>query len=165
MRQSNLQTSAFQAGQTATSFPFSRNAGVFNLHRVIVNGDRSNWNNTLKQRFDELTALPEGWDGYRGRPVSFACAQFAALVLERLCLSRVPAPALVPGSDGTVQIEWHLNGYDVELDVLGANRVVAYRYEIDTAIEEEIELENDFTVVMEWLHDLYGNANEAGAAR
>lgn len=129
-------------------------SSAFTSHRAIVEVDKNEWVRELKTRFDELTCLERGWDGYNGVPVSFTCAEFAAAILERLCLPNVPAPSLVPGSDGTIQIEWHRNQYDVEIHVLGANNVVAHRYDYRTELGDTLELQSDFTEIVSWINDL-----------
>lgn len=128
--------------------------GTFRMHRIRVEGDRSDWNASLSKRFDDLCALRKGWDGYRGQPVSFACARFAATILEHLYTDGLPAPSLVPGSDGTLQIEWHRSQYDIELDVLAPNKVVAYRYDHLIDQEDEFDIANDFTIVNRWLREM-----------
>lgn len=122
---------------------------------VRVTQPSSDWYLNLKNRFDELTSLPKGWDGYVGGPVSFNCAQFAANLIEQLCVAGVPAPQLVPGADGTLQIEWHLNQFDIEIDVLGPYNVVATRVDHVSGQEEELGLdEPDFTELAEWIVEL-----------
>lgn len=120
-------------------------------HRIRVSRSRSDWARDLEERFNELTSLPRGWDGYRGRPVSFGCAQFAANLVESLFVQGVPAPQLVPGADGTLQLEWHLNQYDIEVDVLAPYNVVATRYDHAAELEQEIEVESDFTELANWV--------------
>ena len=122
--------------------------------RVRVTHPRSRWVAELKDRFDELTALPRGWDGYAGRSVSFNCAQFAANLIERLFVENVPAPQLVPGGDGTLQLEWHQNQFDVEIDVLGPYDVLAMRRDLRTGLVEELELQTDFTPLSVWIAGL-----------
>jgi hypothetical protein len=122
--------------------------------RVRVASQSSRWTTQLEKRFDELTALPRGWDGYAGRPVSFWCAHFAANLMERLFVDGVPAPQLVPGGDGTLQLEWHRNQFDVEIDVLAPCDVLAVRRNHVTGQVEELELQTDFTALSEWIADL-----------
>jgi hypothetical protein len=126
----------------------------FTNHRVRVRQNRSRWYLALKDRFDEITALPVGWDGYAGRPVSFNCAFFAASLLERICREDVSSPSLVPGSDGSLQIEWHKNQYDVEIDVLGPYNVTATRYDHVSHKEETLSLQSDFSPIAGWIEDL-----------
>lgn len=122
--------------------------------RMRVTQPKSRWVAELKDRFDELTALPRGWDGYSGRPVTFNCAQFAANLIERLFVESVSAPQLVPGGDGTLQLEWHQNQFDVEIDVLAPYDVLAMRRDLRTGHVEELELQTDFTPLSVWIANL-----------
>jgi hypothetical protein len=122
--------------------------------RVRVNTPASSWSSALSRRFDELVSLPKGWDCYSGIAVTFTTAKFAADLLERLFVDGVPEPQLVPGSDGSVQIEWHVNGFDVELDVLAPYEVSAIRRNITTNVVEELELQTDFTALTSWIAGL-----------
>ena len=112
------------------------------------------WIQELKDRLDKLTSLPRGWDGYNGEPVSSGCAQFAANLIERLCVANVPAPQLVPGADGTLQLEWHTNGCDVEVDVLGPYLVTVTRLDHRTGVHEGIKYDYDFLILDEWIEAL-----------
>jgi hypothetical protein len=115
---------------------------------------QSRWMIDLQERFDELASLPIGWDGYLGRPVSFTCAYFAANLIERLYLEGVPAPQLVPGGDGTVQLEWHRKQFDVEIDILAPCEIAATRRDLRTGLVEELELQTDFTALASWISEL-----------
>ena len=127
---------------------------AFTSHRLIISQPESDWYSQLEKRLNDLTGLPVGWDGYMGKPVSFQCANFAAHILVRLCRNNVPAPGLVPGTDGSLQIEWHRNKFDVEIDVLGAKNVIATRLNHETGMEEIVEIENDFSEIAKWVGGL-----------
>ena len=114
----------------------------------------SPWSKALESRLNAITSLPKGWNGYRSVPVSFTCAAFAAQLIERLYDASVPPPALVPGADGTLQIEWHRNQYDIEVDILEPYKVFASRYDCVSGDFTEIALSDDFTVLAEWLKDM-----------
>lgn len=133
--------------------------------RTRINAPRSPWISTLTERFEELMALPRGWDGYAGTALKFDCAIFAATLLARLYVPDVPAPHLVPGSDGSIQIEWHVNGYDVELDVLAPYEVNAVRRVLATNEVEELELQTDFTKLTGWIDDLGTSAVDVSRMR
>lgn len=153
MNMGNQAISAFQRPASATLHQLLSYRGMAS-YRVPVTLFNNRWWPSLEARFNELTSLEKGWDGYKGRPVLFTVATFAANLLERICIEGISEPDLVPGSDGTMQIEWHKNGYDVEIDVLGPNSVVAARYDHQSHHEEVIELENDFSVLLTWMNDL-----------
>jgi hypothetical protein len=145
------QTGAFQKSIPNYSLKNGGAQSVFQRYRVRVEGNQSVWNDELQHRFNRITELPLGWDGYQGKPVSFACASFASKILEQLFIDGLIAPSIIPGSDGTLQIEWHKSKMDVELDVLGPNSVLAYMKDDELASNTEIEIQNDFTEVMVWL--------------
>jgi hypothetical protein len=119
----------------------------------------SSWAVDVEGRLNDLAGLPRGWDGYASRPVSFTCAQFTANLLEQIFVEGVPAPALVPTGEGGVQIEWHRNGYDVEILILGAYDVLGIRRKLDINEVEEVELQTDFTVLRDWAAELKVAAN------
>ena len=141
-----------RVGSTRSTNPI--NSNVFTRYRVRVPDYQSRWFDELKCKLDELTSLPLGWDGYCGRPVSFQSANFVANMLESLFQDNVPAPSLVPGSDGSLQVEWHRNNYDVELDILGPQNVIATRFNLADEEEEQIEIQNDFSEITHWISAL-----------
>ena len=130
---------------------------------TLAAGNDSQRVQELESRLSRLTGLPEGWDGYQGKPVSSSCAGFAATLIESICDDNIPAPQLVPGSDGTLQLEWHLNGYDIEIDVLAPFEIAATRYDRVTGEEDEIEVRSDFSKLAEWVKAL-GEARAASQA-
>lgn len=57
---------------------------------------------------DSLEALARGWDSYGGLPLQHRAAELASHVVAPLLAEGLPAPALVPMSDGGLSIEWHM---------------------------------------------------------
>lgn len=112
--------------------------------------DDKSWRNAVVQRLEELVRLDQGWDGYRGRPVSLDDAAFVLRALEMACQKDSPAPQIVPCSNGNVQVEWHTEHGDLELLFRGPYSVRAWYSNSDSA-EEEVELTNDFLRVSEWI--------------
>lgn len=60
-----------------------------------------------------LLALKENWDSY-GAPIISKIAVDAALQLRNVLAA---VPSFVPMSNGGVQLEWHSQGFDVELEI------------------------------------------------
>lgn len=66
---------------------------------------------------NKLLSLNPGWDTYGGLPASEAAARKAVNIISRLISQAARPPAIVPVSDGGVQLEWHNNNWDVEIEV------------------------------------------------
>ncbi len=122
-------------------------AGVFN--RRVMQTLAHDWHEAVSSRLEYLTRLPQNWDGYNGRPVSFLLAHFTMSMLSSACPIGSPAPQIVPGHGGDLQAEWHTLEYDIELHVHAPYRVTAVRCVGDDI--EEVALTNDFSLVAEWL--------------
>jgi hypothetical protein len=117
----------------------------------VLRNSPHEWMESVGKKLDELCSLPIGWDGYSAPPVSFSTAHFAMNILA-VCPPGTPAPQIVPGSNGDLQIEWHTLDSDVELHVRRPNDVFAWRMSPVTSAEgEEAELTTDFNVVAAWL--------------
>lgn len=133
--------------------------------RLLITDIDGGWRDPVGKRLEDLIRLEQGWDGYRGAPVGFEIAHFAARMLESACGPRTPAPQIVPGSRGDLQIEWHAEAGDIELDVLAPNNVTAWRRTVSTGPEgEEILLTNEFSTVAAWINELTGPSRVAGTA-
>ena len=55
------------------------------------------------QRIGELARLEENWDSYGGKPPTDKAMKVATGLNA------------VPTSEGGIQLEWHVNGWDIEL--------------------------------------------------
>jgi hypothetical protein len=146
---SSRSPTSFDANGTkiVTSAAFSRH--------IVAPCEYPNWSRVVSLRLNELVRLPEGWDGYRARPVDFEIAFFTYQMLQNVCGADTPAPRIVPGSSGDLQCEWHTRNGDLELDVRAPNRVHAWRSTRQTGPDgEERELTVDFTVVARWISEI-----------
>ena len=123
--------------------------------RLAVIEARHNWRNAVIERLTELVRLEQGWDGYRGKPVSLENAAFALRMLDAICGPNAAKPQLVPGPSGDLQVEWHTMGGDIELHVLAPNRVDAWRKLVGRDDDGEcLDLTQDFGTVAAWVREM-----------
>lgn len=61
--------------------------------------------------FEKLRELKEGWDSYGGKPIDPACIAKA----KDLYFQMYGDWSVVPCSDGSVQLEQHKDGLDIEV--------------------------------------------------
>lgn len=131
-----------------SGFPLERRAPILGRATAVESPYQKPvpWRHAVGQRLIELMHLNAGWDGYRAKPVKHENAVFALRVIEAICGEAIPQPQIVPGVNGDLQLEWHLNNGDVELHIVRPNYVHAWIEEED---EDgfELELKNDFSVV------------------
>jgi hypothetical protein len=83
------------------------------------------WMRQLAANAKRLEDLKAGWDGPGSVPVS-SNALFLATYYTRSALDQfqnVSAPHLVPGGDGSIQIEWHSKQGELELDIDARGRM------------------------------------------
>lgn len=71
----------------------------------------------VEAELNELLGLSEGWDGRRARPVTVAAIQGTIDVLAALMNETSAPPQLFPLPDGGLQLEWHVGGNDVEVEI------------------------------------------------
>ena len=103
-------------------------------------------------RLEGLQALETNWDGYNGRATKPAIARFASDVLGKVMDKNTPEPFLAPGGDGTVQAEWHIGGYTVELHFISGKQIDANRKNNDTGKWETATVSADnLSKIAEWV--------------
>lgn len=73
-----------------------------------------------------LLRLPAGWDSYRARQIAPGAVILALGVLSRIARRETIEPSFVPTVRGTIQIEWHSHGLDLEVEPLSHERVHFY---------------------------------------
>jgi len=108
------------------------------------------WIARVAKRSAELLTLPDGWDTYGSSRVNPRAAAYALRLLLLISSTNTPAPSLVPLADGGVQVEWHTDGADLEVEV-AANGVLSI-YSVVGGTEDEWE--SDFYPAIERLESL-----------
>lgn len=83
--------------------------------RIMVFGSQPPVVQALVADLNNMLALSSDWDTYGGRSSSITAARAAVSWLLDAWQDGLPAPAVVPGSDGSIQLEWHTRGIDLEV--------------------------------------------------
>lgn len=95
-----------------------------------------------------LLRLPSDWDHYGARAVdpqsALATARFLLAVLTEDCF----LPKLVPTVSGNIQLEWHTDAADLEIEVRPQGPSGAYFFDRRTGEEWEEETTADLTSIV-----------------
>lgn len=98
------------------------------------------WLRDANHKLAEIAMLPLNWDSYGGRPLAPAMHLAAARLIAQIAELGLPMPAIVPTSDGSVQLEWHERGIDLELR-LRSQSVYELHFEDAFGAEPPVERE------------------------
>ena len=109
------------------------------------------WLPAIVAKLDELASLPPNWNSYRAAPVKRTCLFAAVQLLLSVMQDKSPTPAIVPTNRGTVLLEWHKRGIDLEIDVLGPDRFHVVAEDASRGIEGESDVGADLTEIVQFI--------------
>jgi hypothetical protein len=113
------------------------------------------WLRATVSQLEEILSLDENWDSYGAEPVSFENAEYAVRLLDFVAGLATPAPFIAPTPEGSVQLEWHRAGIDLEVEVVSPYRLfVSYEDETGQTKSWEEEVTTDLTRVRGAMQEL-----------
>lgn len=131
-----------------------------------------NWKNVLSSYVSGLASLEAGWDGPKSGPVArkvlYEANRIVRVALEGCGLAQ--APFLVPGADGSVQIEWHEERYQLQLELGVFGERLFELHDYHTGVTVRAVDDRAVDLFLRWAprvatHDQHvGNATAAPAA-
>ena len=101
----------------------------------------------------ELVQLPERWNSYGAKPVSSEAARAATTFVVK-AVSAAPnlaAPAVVPTVRGGLQLEWHRQGVDLEIEFEPDGSGSWYAEDRETEESVEQPLLDEDAALRRWL--------------
>lgn len=81
---------------------------------IPVTAYLSEWFKPSLELLEQLVALPPGWDGYGSRPIQTMAHNNMVRILG-IAAGSAPKPDLSPIPGGALQMEWSINGRDLEI--------------------------------------------------
>lgn len=73
------------------------------------------WLVAVGRQINQFFLLKPNWDSNGALPIDFESAMGALAFLVQNALHDMPAPHIVPMSNGGIQIEWHRVGIEIEI--------------------------------------------------
>ncbi len=104
-----------------------------------------------RAQIERLGELQPGWDSYGGRPPSRRLLEQALRILAEVCGPRTPRPSITPMASGHVQLEWHVAGIDLEVEVVTPARLEVLFASPLTGEEWEGSLDYDLSVLTSYV--------------
>lgn len=95
------------------------------------------WARRIFDDLGELATYGPDWDTYGAAAIDRASVEQAGRFISQQALRGIAAPAVVPMTDGGIQLEWHTGGVDLEISFSAEDPGV---YARDLTGQEEHEL-------------------------
>lgn len=92
---------------------------------IEIGGVPPPWFQPTVQSLVHLLTLSPSCDAFKARRVEPACVVTAIQTALEVMNDETPAPAVVPTSCGGIQLEWHIRGIDLEIEIRSPSRVLA----------------------------------------
>lgn len=105
--------------------------------------DEPNWLEPTMRRFRELLQLGNNWDTQGSAAIPPRIVTAALNFLSDILYRTTAAPQIVPLSNGSLQLEWHENGVDLEIEIFGPTEISVFFEDHDYP---ERSFENDLSV-------------------
>lgn len=121
------------------------------------------WNHTVNRLID-LSTLPAGWDGYGAEPVDNSALRLTSSLLKEASDLGLPEPVVVPTSRGGLQIEWHDDGVEVDLEIPPSGPAQLYVY-MEHDDGRNPEFEGDVSAGVERLSEALDRIHASRALR
>lgn len=83
--------------------------------RLSIEGDVPEWLFRVIGRLNHLFALSYNWDAEGAEAISQTAAEWAVRLIAAAARIGTPEPDVVPDVDGGLQVEWHVQGIDLEI--------------------------------------------------
>lgn len=75
------------------------------------------WLDQTTTKLYAILGLDDNWDSYGSKRISSRVADAAIGLLYNIMQANTPAPQVVPSANGSIQLEWHLVGVDLDIEV------------------------------------------------
>ena len=119
------------------------------------------WLGSAAEQLARIAALQEDWDSYGAPPISRARIVAACDLIQAVADDRAPAPTLVPTPEGSIQLEWHSHGIELEVLMLSDTEMeVSFEDLLGELPEYEEVLSFDLTLLSKYVRLLGERAQE-----
>lgn len=133
--------------------------------RLVVRGRVPMWVPPTIHQLNKLLSLPRNWDSYGARRIDLPRVRQAFRLLQYVMHDETPVPSIVPTSNGSLQLEWHIAGIDLEVLLLGDNSCNVVFEDRESGTEWEVLVLSDLSRLVEVVGELSRPRHMPGAGR
>jgi hypothetical protein len=112
------------------------------------------WLSSAIRSLDELGGLPANWDSYGAGKIRHSNIVTTVHLLLAVMRDDTPLPSFVPTNQGTILLEWHMRGIDLEVEIRGRGRLHVVFEDFQDGTEWESELSSDLSKLVNCIERL-----------
>ena len=113
----------------------------FRLNNTVIEAeDFSEWVRPTVEALNSKLQLLPNWDSHGALPIDEQRVDDAIKVLSGTMSGNSEVPWVVPTTDGGIQLEWHREGEDLEVEISGTRTASIYFHNANTGEEWEVPL-------------------------
>lgn len=124
------------ADQAASRSQLQNSTGISHEQPLFA----GSWLRTVLSEFERLTSLEADWDGYGAPVIQPSLIIHTLNFLEATALESGPAPAIVATGRGSIQLEWHRRGHEIDVEIAPDG---SFEASVESPNEEPRELTGD----------------------
>ncbi|MFA7237016.1 MAG: hypothetical protein WC058_09145 [Phycisphaeraceae bacterium] len=103
-------------------------------------------------RIRVFEGLKTNWDSYGAPAIAVRAMGETIKFLCDWLPPDAPAPDIVPLPDGNIQVEWHMEGFDLEIKISEHGPCGVFLYEHHSGEELDVPIRGDMTAIASGLH-------------
>ena len=96
-----------------------------------------------------LLSLEPGWDSYGSPPINPHLVVAVIDLIFDTMQDNTPGPSVVPTSRGGIQLEWHIRGIDLEIEIISPYRLHLVLDDPRTGQSMDTEITQDLSLLIE----------------
>lgn len=108
---------------------------------IKVSGTTPSWLPDSVHDLNYILTLKENWDSYGAHKVQPKTAVTAIQIMLAVMKGKTPVPSIVPTPTGSIQLEWHKYGIDLEVEIAASGNY-SISFEDETGQAESWEDEH-----------------------
>ena len=106
------------------------------------------WQKPFAAQLEEISALGEGWDGFKAGPIRRDVIKFAMHILNEIMRPTAPPPHVTPMSHEGLMLEWHQNDIDLEIEIARPGKIWVSFQDAREDIEKENAISSDLQMLI-----------------
>jgi hypothetical protein len=118
-------------------------------------GSAPSWVEGFMNEASQLMGLRRNWDGRGSSAIKMEAISFAYSVLGRSMTPTTIGPAVIPMSNGGVQLVWAGQTAAIEVEVVNANEATGVYINHTTGVERELKFTTEFSVLSNLLRTTF----------